>query len=52
LFVAIGSAELSSKMASYALDQKVFVTKTSVLLVVLVLLGRDGTSDQLLCGQG
>jgi uncharacterized membrane protein len=39
-------------MASYAIDQRVFVTKTSVLLVVLVLLRRDGTSDQLLYGQG
>jgi hypothetical protein len=27
LFVAVGSAELSSKIASYTIDQRVFVTK-------------------------
>lgn len=40
LFVATGSAELSSNMASYMTDQKVFI-KTFTVLVVFVLLWRD-----------
>jgi hypothetical protein len=36
LFSAVGSSELSKKMASYMTDQEVFVIKTFDLLVFLV----------------
>jgi hypothetical protein len=48
IFVAIGSTELSSRMASYMTDKKVFVIETFYCLVVLVLLWRDNIIESFL----